>query len=44
MVGLIFKNENLKIVPNNNYKSEDTSTALENFLTRKNIGKTVISV
>ena len=38
------ENEKLKIVPNNNYKLEDTSTALENFLTRKNIGKTVISV
>ena len=38
------ENEKLKIVPNNNYKLEDTATALENFLTRKNIGKTVISV
>ena len=38
------ENEKLKIVPNNNYKLEDTSIALENFLTRKNIGKTVISV
>ena len=27
-----------------NYKIEDTSIALENFLNRKNIGKTVISV
>ena len=34
----------LKIVPKNNYKIEDTSIALENFLNRKNIGKTVISV
>ena len=34
----------LKIVPKNNYKIEDTSIALENFLKRKNIGKTVISV
>ena len=34
----------LKIVPKNNYKFEDTSIALENFLNRKNIGKTVISV
>lgn len=34
----------LKIVPKNNYKIENTSIALENFLNRKNIGKTVISV
>ena len=34
----------LNIVPKNNYKIEDTSIALENFLNRKNIGKTVISV
>ena len=34
----------LKIVPKNNYKIENTSMALENFLNRKNIGKTVISV
>ena len=37
-------NEQLKIVPKNNYKIEETSIALENFLSRKNIGKTVISV
>ena len=34
----------LNIVPKNNYKIENTSIALENFLNRKNIGKTVISV
>ena len=34
----------LKIVPKNNYEIEDTAVALENFLNRKNIGKTVISV
>ena len=34
----------LKIVPKNSYKIDDTSIALENFLNRKNIGKTVISV
>ena len=38
------ENEQLNIVPKNNYNLEDTSIALENFLTRKNIGKTVISV
>ena len=38
------ENEKLNIVPKNNYKIEDTSIALENFLNRKNIGKTVISV
>jgi NADPH2:quinone reductase len=34
----------LNIVPKNNYEIEDTAVALENFLNRKNIGKTVISV
>ena len=34
----------LNIVPKNNYKIEETAVALENFLNRKNIGKTVISV
>ena len=38
------ENGQLDIVPKNNYKIEETSIALENFLTRKNIGKTVISV
>ena len=38
------ESEKLKIVPKNNYKIEDTSIALENFLNRKNIGKPVISV
>jgi len=38
------ENGKLNIVPKNNYNIEDTSIALENFLTRKNIGKTVISV
>ena len=38
------ENDKLKIVPKNNYKLEETSVALENFLTRKNIGKTVISI
>ena len=38
------ENGKLNIVPKNNYKIEDTSIALENFLNRKNIGKTVISV
>ena len=38
------ENEQLNIVPKNNYNIEDTAIALENFLTRKNIGKTVISV
>src|SRR6056300_140767 len=38
------ENGQLDIVPNNNYKIEETSIALENFLTRKNIGKTVISI
>ena len=39
-----FINDNkLKIVPNNIYKLEETPIALENFLNRKNIGKTVIS-
>mgnify|MGYP001180369287 CR=1 FL=1 len=34
----------LNISPKNNYKINETSTALENFLNRKNIGKTVISI
>jgi len=34
----------LNIVPKNNYEIEDAAVALENFLNRKNIGKTVISV
>jgi len=38
------ENGQLDIVPKNNYKIEETSIALENFLTRKNIGKTVISI
>ena len=38
------ENDKLKIVPKNSYKLEETSVALENFLTRKNIGKTVISI
>ena len=38
------ENGQLDIVPKNNYKIEEASIALENFLTRKNIGKTVISV
>ena len=38
------ENDKLKIVPKNNYKLEETSIALENFLTRNNIGKTVISI
>ena len=38
------ENDKLKIVPKNIYKLEETSVALENFLTRKNIGKTVISI
>ena len=32
----------LKIVPNNIYTLEETSLALDNFLQRKNVGKTVI--
>ena len=40
-----FINDNkLKIVPNNVYKLEETPLALENFLNRKNIGKTVINI
>jgi NADPH2:quinone reductase len=40
-----FINDNkLKIVPNNVYKLEETPVALENFLNRKNIGKTVINI
>jgi len=31
-------------VPNNVYKLEETPVALENFLNRKNIGKTVINI
>jgi len=38
------ENGKIVIVPKNIYKIEDTALALENFLTRKNIGKTVISV
>ena len=38
------ENGQLNIVPKNNYKIEETFVALENFLNRKNIGKTVISV
>jgi len=34
----------LNIIPNNSYDLENTSTALEKFLTRKNIGKTVINI
>jgi NADPH-dependent curcumin reductase CurA len=34
----------LNIIPNNIYELENASTALENFLTRKNIGKTVINI
>ena len=38
-----YVNENkLDIVPKNVFSLEDTSLALENFLNRKNIGKTVI--
>jgi len=40
-----FINDNkLKIVPNNVYKLEETPVALENFLNRKNVGKTVINI
>jgi len=38
------ENGQLNISPKNNYKINETSTALENFLNRKNIGKTVISI
>ena len=38
------ENGQLDIVPKNNYNIEETFVALENFLTRKNIGKTVISI
>ncbi len=34
----------LNIVPKNIYELENTSMALKNFLTRKNIGKTVINI
>ena len=40
-----FINDNkLKIVPKNIYRIEEAPTALENFLKRKNIGKSVIKI
>ena len=38
------ENGKLDIIPKNIYKIDKTAVALENFLTRRNIGKTVISV
>ena len=38
------ENGKLDIIPKNIYKIDKTALALENFLTRRNIGKTVISV
>ena len=38
------ENGQLNIVPKNNYKIEKTPKALQDFLTRKNIGKTVITI
>ena len=43
LVSMVDKGE-LNIIPNNTYDLENTSTALEKFLTRKNIGKTVINI
>ena len=37
------ENDELVIQPKNIHPIEETSLALENFLSRKNIGKTVIS-
>jgi NADPH-dependent curcumin reductase CurA len=43
LISMVDKGE-LNIIPNNIYELENASTALENFLTRKNIGKTVINI
>ena len=41
-LGFELNDKQLKIVPNNIYTLEETSLALDNFLQRKNVGKTVI--
>ena len=43
LVSMVEKGE-LSIIPNNTYDLENTSMALKKFLTRKNIGKTVINI